>query len=402
MKKILVLSGGYYTRLVQSKLAAAGFYVITADRDASAPAAVLSDKFAAVDVVDMSATLELAKENQIDGVMAVNDIGVPTAAYVAEKLGLPGIYGETAQRCIDKALMRSVWRNAEVPIPNFRLAATQDEAVAFAAEIGFPCVFKPRRSSAGRGISVAHTVDQAKWSAKFAWPHCRGLGILVEHFLEGTELTVESISYGGQVHILAISDKVKPDLRTRVATSLNYSAEFEPEILAQIEDVARSAVTSLGINIGMAHTELILTSEGPKLVETGARGGGGHIFHTCIEAVSGINAPVACAHLLTGESLDLPKATRKGAVYRFFNPPPGILREVRGLDKLAELPYVLDYGMLKAPGDTVGVLVNSLERAGFVVTSGETRDLAIDAADRAEKLIEFVVDSLPEDSCLCR
>jgi len=395
VKRLLVLGAGFYhVPLLRLLAGEGGFHVIAADRDPQAPGAAVAHAFAPVDIADREGILELCRREAVDGIMAINDFGARSAAHAAAILGLPGLDMDVAERANDKGLMRKTWQAAGLAQPRFAVVTDyQGLSGAVRGGIGLPCVVKPTDcGGSGRGVSVARTLEDLEWSFAFAAPYAANGRIIVEEFLDGVELTVESISIDGDVTILAISDKEKPDLRTRVALSLNYPARLTEAEEAQVRSLASRAVLAVGITMGMAHTEVILTSQGPSLVEIGARGGGGHIFHTCIEAVSGIKAPVAAARLLTAQPTSLPEPGKNGCVYRFFNPPRGILRDIRNVQAARQAPGVLDLGFFKKPGDEVGNLENSLQRAGFVVTRGQTRAEAMAAADNVERLIDFVVE----------
>lgn len=395
MKKILILGAGYYYRQIITQLKEAGFYVLAIDRDHSAPGAQYAHDFEPVDIVDKISVLDFARKKKIDGIMAINDFGTRTASFVSQEMGLVGLPYKAVEAANDKGLMRDVWRDACLAIPRYTVISSLHELRNAIDEIGFPCVLKPTDcGGSGRGVSVIRSVEDIEWAFNFARPYVNNARFILEEFLDGIELTIESISINGNVHILAASDKVKPDIRTRVATSLNYPADFSEETLKKVETLVAEAVRAIGIENGMAHTEVILTNNGPKLVELGARGGGGHVFHTCIESSSGVRAPVEFARLLTGDSVTLRKINKNGCVYRFFNPPQGILKEVRNLEKIKGMDGLLDVGIVKKAGDKVGFLANSHDRAGFVVTEGKTRNDAVLLADYVENTIQFIVDPL--------
>ena len=393
-KRILVLGAGAYQRRVFDALAAAGFYVLAVDRNDEAGKAVRVDEFCPLDLSDGPAVLAWCRERRVDGVMALNELGVRTAAFVAEALNLPGPTTETARLATDKGFMRDRWAACNIPQPRYRVIATRLELDDAVAELGLPCVLKPTESGGGRGVSVLRQADDLEWAYAFAEPFVKNGRFIVEQFLDGTELTVETLSIHGETTVLAMSDKFKPELRTRVATSLNYPAALSHEIGEQVRQVVRRAVQALGIHLGMAHTEVIVTPDGPRLVETGARGGGGHIFHTLIQAVSGINAPVVTAQVLTGDDVVLPPLQQRGGVYRFLTAPnAGVLRAVRNLEQALSLDGVLDVGVTKKLGDRVGQLNNSLDRPGFVVTSGRDRAEAMAVADTVESMVRFEVSA---------
>lgn len=392
MKKIAVLGAGMYNVRVYEKLRGAGFYTLALDGNADAPAAAYADEFAHVNFSNKEELYAYLKQNSVDAIMPINDWGTQSAAYASKKLGLVGISEQAALAATDKGIMRETWEKANLPNPAFFVFSTLEELESKINAVGYPCVVKPTDSGgSGRGISVLHSSDDIVWAYEFAKPFVRNNRLICEAFVEGTELTIESISINGEVYILAISDKEKPELKTRVATSLNYPAKLTTEQQELVESTIKKAVGALHIDVGMAHSEVIINGMDIKLVETGARGGGGHIFHTIIEAVSGINAPVALAQLLTGSIPNVSTIKRRGSVYRFFNPPHGILKKVEGLEEVKNWPNILDIGMVKKPGEEVGNLKNSLERAGHVITAGDDREKAIALAEKAEQTVKFVV-----------
>lgn len=394
MKKIAVLGAGIYNVHVYEKLRKGGFYTIAIDGNPNAPARNFADEYINLNFVDKYRLLEFLRECNIDGVMPLNDWGTISAAFVTTELGLPGISEDSAFACCDKGMMRTRWDCAKLPNPKFFIFKTIDELKRRIDEIGYPCIIKPTYSGGGgRGISVLKSEKDIKWGYEFAFPYVKNDRFICESFVDGMELTIESISILGKVYILAISDKIKPNLRTRVATSLNYPANLTVVQRSIVENVVKKAIISLGIHTGMAHTEVIIHDDKVTLVECGARGGGSHIFPLIIEAVSGINAPVVCGQLLTGDVPVIEKPKRNGVTYRFFNPRKGILREVRGIEEVRSWENVIDVGMLKKPGEEVGDLKNSFERAGHLIVKGKRRKDACDLADQVEKYIEFIVDT---------
>lgn len=396
MKKILVLGGNDLNKPIFSQLNDAGFFSVCADRSPGSPAAQIASSFFPVDITDVHGITRLSRDCGIDGIMPINEYGVKTAAIVAEELGLVScIPPERAAFATDKGLMRQVWERSCVPQPRFSTFESIEELRVATVEIGYPCVVKPRESGGGgRGISVVCSEDEIEWAFRYASQFRRGSDrpFVVEEFMDGLEVTVESIVQDGIVTHLTMSDKVKPPLRTRVASSLNYPAAVPDAVRRGIETVTTSAIRAIGIRNGMAHSELIVTDQGPKMVELGARGGGGHIFHTIIEAVTGLRAPVATAHILTGDRFSIDGLSQMGAVYRFFTPSRGILREVRQFDIAQLTEGVLDIGLLKRIGEEVGLNYNSMDRTGYVVTRGRTRADAIKTADKVENIIEFVME----------
>jgi biotin carboxylase len=395
-KTVLVLGANTYAVRVIEKVRAAGYRALAIDRSELAPGLTVADESAVVDIADRTEVLWLARESGVDAVLAVNDVGVRTAAHVATELGLVGLDPETAERALDKGLMLERWRRDGLPVPDFQVVGTRAEAARAAAAIGFPVVLKPSDSGGGgRGVSIAQGPADIDWSYDLAARFVKGGRMIVQRFATGIELTVEAIAHEGEVHVLAVSDKVKPPLRTRVATTLCYPAALTADARASVESLAREAAWSIGLHNGAVHLELIVGDGQESLIEIGARGGGGHVFSTIVEAVSGVDMVRETARILAGDEPDLSRGPEKACVYRFFVPQQGVITAIRGVEEARRLPGVLDVGVTRQPGDSVGELLDSLERSGFAVVAGEHRREALVRADAVEQAVVFELDPLP-------
>lgn len=392
MRSVLVLGAGLYHLPAIEQVRAAGFRAVVVDRNPAAPGLAMADASHVVDVADRAAVIDAARAERIAGVLPLNDAGVPTAAAVSAALGLPGLTPETAEVACDKGLMRRRWARDGLAQPAFRIVRDAQEAGRAAEELGVPLVVKPADSGGGgRGVSVVRTPDELDWAYEFSRPYARNARVIVERFLEGTEMTVETVSVQGDVHVLASSDKVKPPLRTRVASSLRYPPALTGRALAAVHELARAAVVSIGLTDGPGHVELIVTEDGPRLVEIGARGGGGHVFSLIVEAVSGVPVVRECARLLTGEEPDLHVRSQRGCVYLLFVPERGVIKAIHGVDEARAMPGVIALGVTRQPGERLGDLIDSLQRSGYAVVCGDGREEAI---RRAEEVAETVVFEL--------
>ena len=400
MKRLLILGAGFYHKRVYRALRKGNYYLIGVDRDPNASAAAFADEFYPVDISDEDGIVNLAKHLGVHAVMPLNEFGMRSHAYAVEKLGILGNNLDSAEKSTDKEKMRLCWKDASLPQPLFYCFGNNNQEMDLKSarkavdKIKFPCIIKPADSGgSGRGVLVLNNINELAEGIAFARPFCRNGRFVIEEFVEGTEVTVEGLVFNGEHTILAVSDKEKPPLRTRVATSLNYPADFNQSTMAYIHEVVHNAVKSLGLTHSATHTECIVTPEGtPLLIETGARGGGGHIFSDIVELVSGINMPCALAQILCGEEPELSNIKHQGACYRFFNPPQGIIKNIRGFKIAKKMDGVVDIGTVKIPGDTIKKLSNSLERAGFVLTKGKDRYAAWSKANQVERIVQFIVE----------
>lgn len=393
MNRLIVLGAGLYQVETIRALKGAGFFVVALDRDAEAPGFQHADESAAIDIRDKNAVLKCAAEFRVDGIMPINDFGTRSAFYACQKLGLTGPSYLTGVCGNDKGLMRDVWAHESLPQPIYRVFGLDTPLNQITACVPFPMVVKPVDcGGGGRGISVARSPGDLLEAIAHATPFVDRNRLIAEEFVIGTEVTVESLVHKGVIHVLAISDKVKPESRYRVATSLNYPAALPDEVIDRIIETVTGAIEALGVTDGAAHTELIVSEDYEKiwLIETGIRGGGGHVFGAIIKEVTGISAPIQLARILCGLEPDLTPKKRSGCVYRFFNPcGRGVLKSIRYDPAVVEAPAVVAFDITCRPGQVFDGLTDSMKRVGYVVTRGADRDEAIRNADIVESNIIF-------------
>lgn len=127
MKKIIILGASrYYAKSIEAAQKA-GYYIIAIDRDTDAYSFRISDQHEVCDIVDKRGVLKLAQKHKVSGIIPINDYGVPTAAFVAQKLGLPGISPQSALWATNKELMRKKWMENGINCPKVLLVEKKND-----------------------------------------------------------------------------------------------------------------------------------------------------------------------------------------------------------------------------------------------------------------------------------
>jgi biotin carboxylase len=384
----------YYARSIR-KARAIGYDVVAVDRDAHAEGFRDADRFSVVDITDRDGVLRAARDIGIDGIVPLNDFGVETAAHVAHHLGLVGITPDAAARATRKTLMRAAWDGADLPQPRWRAASTIERAMAAADAIGrWPLIVKPADSHGGasRGVSVAGSPDELRDAVAFAQQaYNNDAEVIVEEWLDGIEHSAETVTWQGETHVLAVSDKVKTPLPYRVDKSVVYPTALTGRALADLHTLIKASVRALGITVGAAHVEACTTADGPRLFELGARCGGGGTPDPIVPYVTGIDMVGEVVRIHAGDApRRLQPHAPRGCVYRFLTPAPGAFRSVEGVDDVASWPGVLDCAVMLDAAQPIKQVRVGADRAGFVIAGGETRADAVRLADRAEDAIRFI------------
>lgn len=395
-KKLLIIGAGIFQIPAIKKAKKLGCFVIATDVDPSAPGFLYADAKKIVDVKDVEGNGEVGKQYGIDGVMSiVAELGVRTAADVAYALDLQGLKPECARAATDKFLMREIFAQKKLPSPLYKKAFTIKEAQSASEALGFPIVVKPVDSSGSRGVSKVDRIDELEKAFSWAKEYSQNGSVIIETFVEGEEVTVEALSYKGDHQILAISGKKHIPFPYCVSIDLTYPPLYDEGTLESIRILTKKALTALGIDSGPSHSEILMTKDGPVLVEIAARGGGYGVFSDIIELVSGVDIVKESITIALGSKPDIYAKYQKAATLRFFTPGEGKIAAIVGVEQARALPGVRIVSIALKPGDSIDRIVSDGTRPGYVITYGDTRQEAIARANAVEQTIKFILDPKP-------
>ena len=374
-KNLLIITAGALQKSVILKAQEMGLRVIATDRNPEAPGLKIADHAEVVDTLDMDAVLRVARGHRVDGVITEQtDVAVPVAAYVAEKMELPGIGYNVSVAATNKWLMRERCRRAGIPGPEYRRVSTLDEAVAAAEEIGPPVIIKPVDAQSSRGVAKIRDVTEIpQWFAKTKSQSREG-SVLVEEMMIGTESSAEGFVAEGQVHVFAICDKTKCPPPYSYDLRLFYPGAFPDNVLDEIRALNERVIQALGISLGMTHAEYIVTARGVRLLEIAARGCGARVATHLIPAMTGIDPIKARIRQALGLDADLGEpAFQRSGVLEFLMLPPGRVKSIEGLDEARCIPGVIEVGYNVRAGDRIGVVESGAGRPGYLLAVGENR-----------------------------
>ena len=372
-----------------------GLRVLALDGDAAAPGLAEADRGLVVDIRDPRAVVAAVESSSIvpaGAISFVAEAGMPAAASLRERFGLPGPNSRLTLALTDKAEQRKAWLAAGIPGPRWSLARTVAEAEAALAQIGLPAIIKPVDSAGSRGVTKIETPDQFASAAASAFASSRSGRVLVESYMNGQEFTVETFAAAGRTTVLAVTEKIKvPGTGGTVAMELATPDRPKSEVEA-VAAAAVAALTALGHTDGPGHTEVILGPQGPGLVESAGRGGGFMVFEGLIPLASGFDAATACALQAVGLIPPAPgDGPRRAVVLRFFPSRRGVVRAVEGLEKANALSDV-KAGAFVAVGDRVGQARSDGDRLGYVLAAADSPGNARRLADRAQACVRFVLE----------
>lgn len=398
MKKLMILGASplQIPGILQAK--EMGLHTVVVDMNPNAPGFAYADEKEVISTIDIPAVVAAAKAHQIDGIMTLcTDMPVRTIAAVAEALGLPGISVENAKKATDKICMRRALAEHNVPIPYFFVATNEGEfldAVKHVLDMGYKCIVKPADNSGSRGVNLLSKYDIASLKEAYVYSkeNSRSGDVIVEEFMEGPELCVETLSYNGVCYPIQITDKLTTGAPYFVEMGHSQPSMLPPDVQERIKEVAIAANMAIGNYNGSSCTEIKVTKDGPKIVELGARLAGDYMTTDLVPLSTGVNMVKNVILIALGEEPDCVSKIEKASAIRFLNPEQGLIKSISGVAEAKEVAGVQKVGIDLNVGAKIVEIKSSLDRSGYVIAQADTPEEAIGICEAAAAKIHFEIE----------
>jgi len=371
-----------------------GCNVVALDGNPSAPGLQIADTGVVTDVKNSTEAISLAKQFRIDYAMTVaSDICLKTVADVNDALNLPGLTPNEIRYVINKSAMRTQLAKKDVPSPAFFIINDASQVLEACAEIGFPLVMKPVDNAGSRGVFYIEDASQAVEMYPQTRKESLSGEVILEEFMPGEEVSVEAFVVNGSIHILTLSDKIRTSPPFLLDERLSFPSVVEGQTKKNTINLAIEAIKGVGINNCPVHMEIILTKEGPKLVEMAARGPGFKVYTDIIPHVTGIDCVKMELDILLGNPVNIqPVHPLKGACLLFFGSDrDGIVKEITYRCSQDEMAQIYEVSIYVKPGEAVKNLSCGADRMGHLITLESTREKAESLALKIFNQIEINV-----------
>jgi biotin carboxylase len=402
VKTVLFLGAGRHQRAAILQAKEMGLRVAAIDGNPNALALGDADIGEVVNFVDIPQAVAFAEKLRPDGVLTItSDRAVVAVATVAEALGLPGIGVDVATGLTNKIEMRRRLEAGGLPQPRYGFARTLEEARDAVAHVGFPNVIKPADSGGQRGVFRLESVDEleAKFDETLALSH-RG-EVIVEEFVDGTEMNAMAIVRDGVVSQLTLSDRHRPPGEGFAVGWIHaYPAALDATRTAETGSLVERTVQALRLRTGIAFPQLIAATDGSiKVIEVAARIPGGQMADLVKHAV-GVDLVEVALRFALGEpvtdEIAAPKHRTPTAI-RFFTAEPGPLpagkvKAPARLDDVLAAPGVVQAASYIVAGETIRPVKVDGDRRGYVIATGSTGPEALERAEQAARLVEVEVE----------
>jgi len=399
MKKgILILAAGPMQIPAVLTAKELGLFVIAADRNPLAPGFRFADIGLPLDVVKYAALADWAdkhkSEYNIAAVFAAADVAV-TAAVINQRLGLLGIPVEVAEASHNKAKMKERWLRDGVSTPACEEVGNKNEARRLAAKHGYPVMVKAVDNSASRGTKVVGSEAELEPAVDNAIRHSTTSSCLIEQFVEGEEQSVETVMHNGEQLRAGMVDRHYDFFPYPIEVGHTNPSHLSADVQEQIFRVVNHAAQSLGIANGPAKADMILTKQGPMILEMPARlSGGFHSQYTTPQAL-GMNPIRAVIRQSLGDDRfqeDLVPTRSEFSLCHALFPPPGKIRNIKGYEEALALEGVKHIFLFKQVGETIESYQNCADRPCYVIVQAGSCEKVWHTFETVKNTLQYETD----------
>lgn len=394
MKKLLLLGGSAQQVVAIETAKRLGYYTVLCDFLTDNPGQYVADKFYLVSTTDEKAVLEVARKEEIDGVLAyASDPAAPTAAYIAEQLNLPGNPYESVEILCNKDKFRTFLTENGFSAPVAKGYASKEDVWSDKRSFEYPIIIKPVDSSGSKGATVLHAEDGLADALDFAFSFSRCHRIILEHFIEkkhpyliGGDIFVEN----GKIVIWGLlnchrDNRVNP----LVPVGKSYPLQLDGEDVQSVKATLSSMVEKLGIRNGSMNVELVVDKSNRVWpIDIGPRSGGnmipdllGDMFGVDIAEMS---VEAAMGIPITG---NIHEPHGYYATHNIHSDRAGIYSNVIFSSKIE--PYIYRKCLYKKQGDKIEYFDNASKCLGIIFLKFPNEIVMKDALEHITELIEI-------------
>ncbi len=366
-RKIAIIGASYLQQPLVEKAKSMGLSTICFAWEDGAVCKDLCDVFYPISILDKEAILSVCRKEMISAIATIaSDVAVLTVNYVADRMGLIGNPDRFSLITTNKFLMRQCFLEYGIPSPKFCLSS--GEVPKEIDCLTFPVIVKPTDRSGSRGVEKVETSKDLQQAINRACSESFQNNAVIEEYVDGREISVESISFEGKHYILQITDKVTTEAPFFVELEHHQPSSLPKSLKDAVKRIVLSALDALHIEYGASHAELKVSDNGEiRVIEIGARMGGDFIGSDLVELSTGYDFLKGVIDISLGE-FDEPKFTKDNYSGIFFlsRETEAILPVINNANKYPEIvrAEIMDDKLrpVEKSGDRSGYLIYQSNR----------------------------------------
>lgn len=393
-RRLLVLGGSRQAAEGLRQLKELGLEIVLCDFDLKAPGMAFANHFIDASVYHVEDCLPKVtafhEQRPLDGVMCLACDVPHVVARLAAELGLPGLPIEVADRAIDKLAMKRKFALNGIAIPKFWEVESVAQLAALQTHEAGHLVVKPVDSRGSKGVSRLSASGSADWAFEYARENSPTGRVMAEQYLDGPQVSTESVVINGVAVTPALSDRSYEFLDRYYPFIVENGGDMPSSLpdatVDAIRNLVNAAAASLGITNGVVKGDIVVHNNEPHVIELAARLSGGYYCTHQIPLSTGVHLVQACARQALGESLHSEdwQAKRSDHVStRWKMVAPGRVVEVPNCAEIMNMPGVCVFEHWLSAGDIIQEAQNAAASVAMVQAVGATTAEAVARAEAA-------------------
>lgn len=398
-----VIGGGILQVPLIDEVRKLDYKVIVSDASDSCVCRDKTDIFLKIDIFNseehIRSAAELVKQGiLIKGVLAAGIDATITMAKLANSLKLPGVDARIAEITNNKDVFRKKMQELGYPTPRYKVIKEEDisDIEYIVKDMGYPLIVKNTDSSGSRGTKIFYKEDLegVKELIKEAINCSRSRKALIEEVWVGEEQTVETLfDINGVFHPCFITDRhFDKSNGYTIETGLRHPTVLPEKIQNEMYELIKSISMDLGINIGAAKADLILTKDGPRIIEMTVRLSGGFDCQYLVPAATSKNVLKAAILTAVGKTFDKSLLEDKKKLIGLTGsiwPEPGLITKISGVEEAKNIPGFEKIFFRYKLGDVVDSYVDCTKRVCFIIVTGETEAQARESLEKIQSIVRI-------------
>lgn len=382
MKRVLMIGAGIGQIFLAKKIKARGHYLIVVTLPGNQPVIEIADKVCYEDVLNKDAVLDIAKREFVDAVISdQNDLMMPTVAYVAEHLGLPGNSTQVIRNYCNKNVFRDNCDKIGIPSPK-HCSVSALEIPEKMKNVPLPWVVKPADAQSSVGVKKVNTLEEYYTAVKVAIEVSKTHTAIVEEFFKGQELVAEGFIYKGKYYNLGFADRKYFELDNLFIPSQTIFPSLVPKtVLNKICDCEEKMAALVKPDFAIVHSEYLYNAESCeyRVVESALRGGGVYISSHLVPAYSSIDINETLIDAMLGKEVNMEALMDQfnyhAAAYVCFYLPEGKVSKIQGIEDIKSMPSVFQLFLDDfIEGRETHKIIHKGMRMGPILVKDENRD----------------------------
>ena len=394
MEKILLLGGSAQQIVAIETAKKLGYYTVLCDFLSDNPGQYHADKFYLESTTDKEKILEIAKEEKINGILAyASDPAAPTAAYVAEKLGLPTNPYQSVETLCNKDKFRAFLKENGFNTP---IAVGYADKNVDTSLFNLPVIIKPVDSSGSKGATVLYSWDKLDEALDFAFSFSRSHRIIIEEFIQkkheyliGGDIFVAE----GKVILWGLLNCHRDNnVNPLVPVGKSYPLMLEGSDIKAVEDTLQKMVDALDLKFGSVNVELVVDKNNKVWpIDVGPRAGG-NMIPDLLGMIFGVDVVEMAVFAAMGREVEV--TVKEGvsyfATHNLHSNKSGTYRTIEFSEELERC--IINKCLYKNEGDKVEYFDNAAKALGIIFMKFDDKKTAETTLSRIHDLYKVVLE----------